>query len=90
MVAFQDDGEQTCMPQNVSSLVVYYNEKLFKQAGVAYPEPNWSWISIVQAAVKLTKDTDGDGADRPVAAAPAQVIRRRALHLVQQGHPHQR
>ena len=76
MVAFQDDGEQTCMPQNVSSLVVYYNEKLFKQAGVAYPEPNWSWISMVQAAMKLTKDTDGDGAiDQYGLGVDPEIIR---------------
>ncbi|MGB7806762.1 MAG: sugar ABC transporter substrate-binding protein [Actinomycetota bacterium] len=76
MVAFQEDGEQTCMPQNVSSLVVYYNEKLFKQAGVAYPEPNWSWISMVQAAMKLTKDTDGDGAiDQYGLGVDPEIIR---------------
>ena len=26
-----------CISQNLSSLVVYYNKKLFEQAGVAYP-----------------------------------------------------
>ena len=36
--AFRDsDGDLTCLPQNVSSLVVYYNRDLFEAAGV--PEP---------------------------------------------------
>ena len=26
-----------CIPQNLSSLVVYYNKQLFDEAGVAYP-----------------------------------------------------
>ncbi len=28
----------TCQPQNISSLVVYYNKKLFNQAKVTAPE----------------------------------------------------
>ena len=35
--AFQWQGEQLCMPQNVSSLAVYYNRDLFEQYGVAEP-----------------------------------------------------
>ena len=33
MAAFQDDGAQTCLPQNASSLVLYYNADLFEAAG---------------------------------------------------------
>ena len=61
MEAFRDDGGQTCMPQNVSSLVVYYNQDLFEAAGVRLPRPGWSWFDMVEAATKLTQDTDGDG-----------------------------
>jgi multiple sugar transport system substrate-binding protein len=62
MSAFQFDGEQVCMPQNVSSLVLYYNRDLFEQAGVPLPpEEGWSWNDMVTAATELTQDTDGDG-----------------------------
>jgi multiple sugar transport system substrate-binding protein len=62
MSAFQFDGEQVCMPQNVSSLVLYYNRDLFEQAGVPLPpEGGWSWNDMVAAATELTQDTDGDG-----------------------------
>ena len=36
--AFWFDGALTCQPQNISSLVVYYNKELFNQAKVAEPE----------------------------------------------------
>ena len=32
--AFRWNGELTCLPQNVSSLVVYYNRDLFRRYGV--------------------------------------------------------
>jgi multiple sugar transport system substrate-binding protein len=54
-------GTLMCIPQNLSSLVVYYNKKLFQQAGVADPSADWTWDVFLQAAKALTKDTDGDG-----------------------------
>jgi len=62
MDVFQADGQQLCMPQNVSSLVLYYNLDLFEQAGVDPPPPNgWTWDEMVAAATELTQDTDRDG-----------------------------
>jgi multiple sugar transport system substrate-binding protein len=55
-------GELTCMPQNISSLVLYYNVDLFEQNGVPLPAANWTRDDFVAAAVKLTQDTNGDGA----------------------------
>jgi multiple sugar transport system substrate-binding protein len=59
--AFRFDGELVCLPQNISSLVVYYNRDLFKQAKVPEPEPDWTWDDMVQKAIRLTRDTNGDG-----------------------------
>lgn len=50
-----------CIPQNLSSLVVYYNKNLFDQAGVAYPKPDWTWDDFLRSAQALTRDTNGDG-----------------------------
>jgi multiple sugar transport system substrate-binding protein len=61
MTPFRWDGEQTCLPQNVSSLVVYYNADLFRDAGVPLPVRGWSWEEMVDAAERLTSDGDGDG-----------------------------
>lgn len=58
---FRYNGTLMCIPQNISSLVVYYNKQLFDQAGLAYPEDSWTWEEFLQTAKTLTKDTDGDG-----------------------------
>lgn len=60
--AFTWGGELTCIPQNVSSLVVYYNQELFDAAGLAYPGDDWTWDEFVDTAKALTRDLDGDGA----------------------------
>jgi multiple sugar transport system substrate-binding protein len=61
MDAFKYGGDQVCMPQNVSSLVVYYNVDLFNANGVPLPTPGWTWGEFVAAAEALTQDADGDG-----------------------------
>ncbi|CAN5335074.1 sugar ABC transporter substrate-binding protein [soil metagenome] len=61
MEAFSFNDQLMCMPQNVSSLVVYYNRDLFTDAGVPEPAAGWRWDQMVSAAVSLTKDLDGDG-----------------------------
>lgn len=58
---FGADSDLYCLPQNISSLVVYYNEDLFEEAGVPLPEDGWSWDAFVTAAQALTRDLDGDG-----------------------------
>ena len=51
MTVFQNDGVQTCMPQNVSSLVLYYNRDLFEAAGIDRLRPG------------LEVERHGDGRD---------------------------
>ncbi|TDC49730.1 sugar ABC transporter substrate-binding protein [Jiangella ureilytica] len=53
--AFRFDGEElTCMPQNLSSLVVYYNRDLFEAAGLEPPAQGWTWNDFLAAATALT------------------------------------
>lgn len=59
--AFTWKGTLLCVPQNISSLVVYYNEDLFDAAGLDYPPDDWNWDDFVNTAVALTQDSDGDG-----------------------------
>ena len=55
--AFRFDGsELTCLPQNVSSLVVYYNADLFAAAGLDPPSAGWTWDDFLTAASALTSD----------------------------------
>ncbi|ADB32273.1 extracellular solute-binding protein family 1 [Kribbella flavida DSM 17836] len=53
--AFSYNGALQCMPQNISSLVVYWNRALFRQAGVTPPKAGWSWAEFVATARALTK-----------------------------------
>ena len=48
------DDDLTCLPQNVSSLVVYFNRDLFAAAGVPEPTAGWTWDDMVAAADALT------------------------------------
>ncbi len=59
--AFTYRGALQCVPQNVSSLVVYYNRDLFRRGDVAEPEAGWTWDDMVERALALTRDVDGDG-----------------------------
>jgi multiple sugar transport system substrate-binding protein len=58
--AFTFDGVLTCLPQNVSSLVVYYNRDLFREARLPEPQPGWDFFEMVNLARLLTLDRDGD------------------------------
>ncbi|MCO5222939.1 MAG: extracellular solute-binding protein [Thermomicrobiales bacterium] len=49
------------IPQNLSSLVVYFNTEMFEEAGIAAPTGGWTWDEFSEAAVTLTRDTNGDG-----------------------------
>ncbi len=58
--AFRWDGVLTCLPQNVSSLVVYYNVDLFRKHGVPLPRSGWTWNEMLAAATRLTVDAAGN------------------------------
>ena len=40
---------------------LFYNKDIFDEAGVEYPQDDWTYDDMLDAAKKLTKDTDGDG-----------------------------
>jgi multiple sugar transport system substrate-binding protein len=63
--AFRWEGQQLCLPQNVSSLVVYYNRDLFRRAGLPDPQPGWTWNELISIAARLTTDEAGN----PVASS---------------------
>jgi multiple sugar transport system substrate-binding protein len=76
--AFRWKGELTCLPQNISSLVVYYNRDLFERYAVAEPRAGWTWGEFVQTARALTRDEAGvpvvgQDPDQPQTATPPKV-----------------
>ena len=49
------------LPWIAQPVMLYYNPKMFADAGVEPPNENWTWDDFKAAAQKLTKDTNGDG-----------------------------
>jgi multiple sugar transport system substrate-binding protein len=52
--ALQWQGTQFALPRDVSSLVVYYNQDLFQQAGLPTPSPDWDWATFERTAQALS------------------------------------
>ncbi len=59
--ALQFQGETYGVPQDINILGLFYNKDLFDKAGMSYPDANWTWDDLKNAADKLTQDTNGDG-----------------------------
>jgi multiple sugar transport system substrate-binding protein len=70
--AFEYDGALQCLPQNASSLVVYYNVDAFRDAGIELPGDDWTYAEFADAADRLTGDGRyGAGIDlSTIRAAP--------------------
>jgi multiple sugar transport system substrate-binding protein len=57
----QWEGQQWMLAKDFTPLGVYYNKKIFDEAGVEYPQEGWTWDDLLEKAQALTQDTDGDG-----------------------------
>ena len=51
----QVEGQTYYLTKDYSPLVLYYNKKLFDEAGVAYPTADWTWDNLLEAAQALPK-----------------------------------
>lgn len=54
--AFTYRGALQCMPQNISSLVVYVNRKVFQDKGEPLPRPDWGWREFAETARRVSGD----------------------------------
>lgn len=48
-------GKIVGIPENCGPFVMFYNKKLFREAGLPYPKPGWTWDECLAVAKKLTK-----------------------------------
>jgi multiple sugar transport system substrate-binding protein len=54
------DGHVYGFPRDIEVNILYYNKKIFDEAGVKYPDEKWTWDDLLAAAEKLTKkDANG-------------------------------
>lgn len=58
---FTVDEKILAIPRDVAPFAcVFYNKKLFDEAGIAYPNDDWTWEDMLRSARALTK-TDSNG-----------------------------
>jgi multiple sugar transport system substrate-binding protein len=57
----EDGGKTYCLPTDFIAFSLYYNKKIFDDAGIPYPSDDWTWSQFVDAANKLTRDVNNDG-----------------------------
>lgn len=63
LLALSDaDGKVWGVPHAVNSTALYYNKDLFDKAGIEYPNENWTWQDMLNAAKNLTTPKDKTGA----------------------------
>lgn len=65
------DGKQYALPKDFDTIGVWYNKKIFDDAGVPYPTDDWTWEDMAEIAQQLTK---ADGSVYGIGAAYANQI----------------
>jgi len=83
--AFRTNGQLQCMPQNISSLVVFYNKDLFTKYHVTLPTAGWTWEQFLNAARQLTIDTNRDGKPDIYGLSTEPIVMRLAPFIWQSG-----
>ncbi len=63
---YQSEGKTWALPFLTTGSYIFYNKKIFDEAGVEYPpqdwnDPNWTWEAFVELGKKLTKNVDPTG-----------------------------
>ena len=61
------------LPKDYTPRAIYYNKKVFDDAGVAYPQPGWTWADFTDIAKKLTNGKTGAAARYGYVAIPGHT-----------------
>ncbi|MDR0626139.1 MAG: sugar ABC transporter substrate-binding protein [Bifidobacteriaceae bacterium] len=64
MGTFSGGDQQWALPEQFAGIFLYYNRRLFEEAGITPPsadwtDVNWNWDAFIEAAQQLTKTSDG-------------------------------
>ncbi len=62
------DGKQFAVPKDIDTIALWYNKKMFDEAGLKYPDESWTWDDFKNACAKLTKS---DGSQYGYALKPS-------------------
>jgi len=58
---FKYKGYQYSLPFEWNNMVIFYNQNVLDDAGVAYPVKDWTVDDFIKVGQKVSKDIDGDG-----------------------------
>ncbi|PIU18168.1 MAG: hypothetical protein COT16_03155 [Elusimicrobia bacterium CG08_land_8_20_14_0_20_44_26] len=60
---FVENGKKKIygLPDQTTGAALFYNRKMFREAGLDTKKPPRSWDEFIETAKRLTKDKDGDG-----------------------------
>ncbi len=53
------DGKLYGIPKDFDTTGLWYNKKIFDEAGVPYPDETWDWAKLKEVATKLTNKDKG-------------------------------
>jgi multiple sugar transport system substrate-binding protein len=56
---YSRDGKLYGIPKDYDTNGLWYNKKIFDEAGVAYPDDTWTWDTWLEVAKKLTNEEKG-------------------------------
>lgn len=62
-----EETKQYAVPKDIDTIALWYNKTMFDEAGIPYPDENWTWETFAEAAKKLTK---ADGSQYGFAIRP--------------------
>ncbi|WP_127578758.1 extracellular solute-binding protein [Paenibacillus koleovorans] len=84
--AFRIEGQVKAMPATFSPVYLAYNPELFAQFSVPKPAQDWSVSDFMDAARKLTVDTDNDGILNQYGLLLSASISRWPVFALQNGY----
>lgn len=53
------EGQQYLLPSNWNTMLIYYNTKMFSDAGIDRPSDDWTWDDFLAIAKQLTTGSGG-------------------------------
>jgi len=53
---YRYNGKQHAIPYDHGPMILGYNKDLFDEAGLEYPNENWTWDDFLEAALTMTKE----------------------------------
>ena len=52
----RSDGATFAIPKDYDTIALWYNKNMFDEAGLEYPDNNWTWEDLYEAAAALNKE----------------------------------